>query len=133
MSIDWNAFEEKRVLAPWIPQLTCDTDTCNFNTKYTYSEVDPSSPTVCFLIQHRCSRIHQILICLCLKTFTTIVIMIQGKRIKCSISVIYVLFKIDPFIASCFLRFPDYMNICYGIFMNIYDFFDVEMESKKNN
>ena len=48
MSIDWNAFEEKRVLAPWIPQLTCDTDTCNFNTKYTYSEVDPSSPTVCF-------------------------------------------------------------------------------------
>ena len=48
MSIVWNAFEEKRVLAPWIPQLTCDTDTCNFNTKYTYSEVDPSSPTVCF-------------------------------------------------------------------------------------
>ena len=86
-----------------------------------------------FLIQHGCSRIHQILICLCLKTFTTIVITIQGKRIKRSISVIYVLFKIDPFIASCFLRFPDYMNICYGIFMNIYDFFDVEMESKKNN
>ncbi|KAK8797217.1 hypothetical protein WA158_004427 [Blastocystis sp. Blastoise] len=44
MSVDWKAIEEKRVTPPWIPQLIGDTDTRNFNQKYTYAEVDEGTP-----------------------------------------------------------------------------------------
>lgn len=48
-SIDFKALEEKKIEPPWKPMLTGDTDTSNFNKKYTRVIPEDSSPTVYYI------------------------------------------------------------------------------------